>query len=150
MTDQTSSSVPPAPSDLSAPLDPIPKIDAESAMRWPDRISAEMMSFVRPFYGINLVDVHEENYDALYANIQVQQKYVKWIHGHLHFYSVSDHGVVQRIIWINRYDKFEAPPEASDGPNMQIGMGPNFLKTWTEFGRLAEGFAWWVSRMDSP
>lgn len=103
-----------------------------------------------PFYGVNLVDVRREHYDAIFRNIETQvQGAAQLFGGRLHFYSVTDYGEIRRAVFIIYFENFPdslpglVPDQANDGTGFpDIWTGSDL---WTEFERLAEGYTWWVT-----
>ncbi|MYD70697.1 MAG: hypothetical protein F4W89_08135 [Acidobacteria bacterium] len=103
-----------------------------------------------PYYGVNLVDVRREHYDAIFQNIELQvQGAAQLFGGRLHFYSVTDYGEIRRVIFIIYFETFPdslaglVPDQDNDVtgfPDIWSGS-----ELWSEFARLAEGYTWWVT-----
>ena len=103
-----------------------------------------MPSIEPPFYGVNLVDVRRENYDAIFPNIERQTlASATLLGGQLHLYSVTDYGEIRRVTWIIFYESF---PDIRGPALEQANEGPQDLAdNWAEFANLAEGYTWWVT-----
>lgn len=128
---------------------PLPEINPD-APRWGERFAREFSSMEPPFYGVNLVDVRREHYDAIFRNIEVQvQGAAQLFGGRLHFFSATDYGEIRRVIFVIYFETFPdslpglAPDQANDATGFpDIWTGSDL---WTEFERLAEGYTWWVT-----
>ncbi|MCY4074957.1 MAG: hypothetical protein OXH04_05965 [Acidobacteria bacterium] len=128
---------------------PLPEISPD-APRWGERFTREMPSLEPPFYGVNLVDVRREHFDAVFRNIELQvQGAAELLGGRLHFYSATDYGESRRVVFIIYFETFPdslpglVPDQANDAPGFpDIWSGSDL---WSEFARLAEGYTWWVT-----
>jgi len=128
---------------------PLPAIGPD-APRWGERFTQEMPSLDPPYYGVNLVDVRREHYDAIRQNIELQaQGAAQLFGGRLHFYSVTDYGEIRRVIFIIYFETFPdslaglIPDQANDVAQFpDIWSGSDL---WSEFTRLAEGYTWWIT-----
>ena len=127
---------------------PLPAISTE-APRWGPRFAQEMPSLEPPYYGVNLVDVRREHYDAISRNIELQVQGAELFGGRLHLYSVTDYGEIRRVIFIIYFETFpdalaglvpDQADEAAGFPDIWTGSD-----LWSEFARLAEGYTWWVT-----
>ena len=135
--------------DFPSAFQPLPEISPD-APRWGERFAREFSSMEPPFYGVNLVDVRREHYDAIFRNIETQvQGAAQLFGGRLHFYSVTDYGEIRRAVFIIYFETFPdslpglVPDQANDGTGFpDIWTGSDL---WTEFERLAEGYTWWVT-----
>ncbi len=135
--------------EFSSAFQPLPAISLD-APRWGERFAREMPSLEPPFYGVNVVDVRREHYDAIFSNIRLQtQGAADLFGGRLHFYSVTDYGEIRRATWIIYFETFpdslgvSAADQASDVTRFpDIWSGSDM---WSEFVRLAEGYTWWVT-----
>ena len=128
---------------------PLPQIGPE-APRWGERFAREMPALEPPYYGVNLVDVRREHYDAISRNIELQVRgAAELFGGRLHLYSATDYGEIRRVIFIIHFQTFPdslpglVPDQAGDVTRFpDIWSGSDL---WSEFARLAEGYAWWVT-----
>ena len=95
-----------------------------------------------PYYGVNLVDVRRQHYDAISRNIELQVRgAAELFGGRLHLYSATDYGEIRRVIFIIHFQTF--PDQIDDATRLpDIWSGSDL---WSEFARLAEGYTWWVT-----
>ena len=109
-----------------------------------------------PYYGVNVVDVRREHYEAVFQNIKGQVQGAELLlGGRLHFFSATDYGEVRRVIFIIYFESFpgtqrvlenlrgagvDVPTNATEFPDIWTGTD-----LWTEFTRLAEGYTWWIA-----
>ena len=128
---------------------PLPQMSPE-APRWGERFAREMPALEPPYYGVNLVDVRREHYDAIFRNIELQvQGAAELFGGQLHFYSVTDYGEIRRVIFVIYFETF--PDSVAGLVADQANAGTEFpdiwsgSDLWSEFARLAEGYTWWVT-----
>ncbi len=133
----------------------LPEISPE-APDWGGRFRREMPSVPSPYYGVNVVDVRREHYDAVFQNIQGQVQGAEQLFGgRLHFFSATDYGEIRRVIFIIYFESFPATEsvlemlraggmdvgdDASEIPDIWTGFD-----LWTDFTRLAEGYTWWIA-----
>ena len=133
----------------------LPAVSPE-APDWGGRFRREMPSVPSPYYGVNVVDVRREHYDAVFQNIQGQVQGAELLFGgRLHFFSATDYGEIRRVIFIIYFESFpetesvlemlragglDVPADTTEFPDIWTGFD-----LWTEFTRLAEGYTWWIA-----
>ena len=104
-----------------------------------------------PYYGVNVVDVRQEHYDAVFQNIQGQVQGAEHLFGgKLHFFSATDYGEIRRVIFIIYFENFpdtrsvletlrsagvDISSDATEFPEIWTGA-----PSWMEFTRLADGY----------
>lgn len=85
----------------------------------------------RPFYGVNVVDVRHEHYDAVLENIKGQGQGAELLlGGRLHMFSATDYGEIRRVIFTIYYESF--PDTATFLENLR-GIG-NAHTRWRNRG----------------
>ena len=145
--------------EFTAAFEPLPPVSPD-APDWGSRFREEMPSVASPYYGVNIVDVRRENYDAIVQNIRGQVQGAEFpMGGRLHFFSATEYGEVRRIIFIIYFESFpsaeslltnlratgvDIPASVSDFPDIWTGT-----EVWTQFTRLAEGYTWWIAPMSA-
>ena len=101
---------------------------------WAMTIQTELAQTPAPYFGVNILDVRPENWDALVANARVQTEYAEELGGRSFLWAVRDHGDLKRVIWINYYPTVVAPDAET------IAANPRFASMWPEFCKLVENY----------
>ena len=147
--------VPASQQDFASAFQLLPRINPD-APNWGERFRREMPTVESPYYGVNVADVRQENYDAVFKNIQGQVQGAELLFGgKLHFFSATDYGEIQRVIFIIYFENFpdtasvletlrdagvDISIDATEFPDIWTGAG-----SWTEFTRLVDGYTWWIA-----
>ena len=120
---------------------PIPESVQKS---WSLFFNEEFANTKAPYFGVNIMDVNVENWDAFLANIKGQREILKQIGVTTHVWAVRDHGARRRALWINYFEKPISElvtPEFGEGIQ-QAGAG---------FWDLIEHYDWFcVSEDEAP
>ncbi len=133
----------------------LPKISPD-APSWGERFRREMPTVESPYYGVNVADVRQEHYDAVFQIIQAQVQGAELLFGgKLHFFSATDYGEIRRVIFIIYFENFpdtasvlgtlrdagvDIPIDATEFPDIWTGAD-----SWIEFTRLVDGYTWWIA-----
>ncbi len=138
-----------SPSDFRSAFHPLPAISPD-APNWGERFAKELPSLAPPYYGVNLVDVRREHFDAVFRNIEAQVQGAEALFGgRLHLFSATDYGEVRRVIFVIYYETFpDSLAGVIPGVDSDSDEFPdiwNGSELWIEFTRLAEGYTWWVT-----
>ncbi len=113
-------------------------------MTWGMTVQMELTQTPAPYFGVNILDVRPENWDALLANARVQTEYAETLGGRLHLWAVRDHGDLKRVIWINYYPTVAAPDAEA------IAADPRFASMWPDFCKLIENYRWFCATEQQP
>lgn len=141
--------------DFTSAFQLLPEISPD-APNWGERFRREMPTVESPYYGVNVVDVRQEHYDAVFQNIQGQVQGAEHLFGgKLHFFSATDYGEIRRVIFIIYFENFPDTPsvletlrsagvdissDATEFPDIWTAA-----PSWMEFTRLADGYTWWIA-----
>jgi hypothetical protein len=122
----------------------MPVFPPAEAKSWGPIFAEEFAQTPAPYFGINIFDVPNQNWEATVKNVRQQIEMVKALGGQSYLWAVRDHGQKKRVLWINRY------PQALKDLGNTIGEfveGP----IWKEFFELIDSFQWFmVSEQPSP
>ena len=106
--------VPTSQQDFASAFQLLPEI-SQDAPNWGERFRREMPTVESPYYGVNVVDVRQEHYDAVFQNIQGQVQGAEQLFGgKLHFFSARDYGEIRRVIFIIYFENFPDTPSVLD------------------------------------
>ena len=120
---------------------PLPALEVGSAEFWMTRYMDEMRRTPTPFYGMNFVDVHPDNFEAIMEKIKALTEASK---NPIHILSAAEYQDTIRITWVIYYKFF--PPLPMDTATMVESLGDSsWPDTWDEFAELAIGYTWWTS-----
>lgn len=101
---------------------------------------AEFRDATAPYYGINTIEVNEENWDAfLEMTPLIHQSTVDSLGGQSFHWSVRDYGNRKRVLWIFYY-----PENISDRQTYEIYQTPEVREFWMTYCRLTESYDWFV------
>lgn len=81
---------------------PIPESEQKA---WGLFFNEEFTNTQAPYFGVNIIDVNVEKWDAFVSNVKAQREGLKQIGVTTHVWAVRDHGARRRALWVNYFRK---------------------------------------------
>lgn len=119
----------------------LPAIETEILFR---RFAEGFKNAKAPYYGVNIIDVNRENWDAFIEGTKAVHKGVREVlGGRSHFWAVRDFGDRKRVVWINYY-----PECVAEKNSYEAHHEPERLDLFLEYCKLIERYEWFITSED--
>jgi len=116
-------------------------LPAYEAMLLGYKFAEEFRDTPAPYYGVNIIDVNEENWDAFIEQVKITHRGVtEGLGGRSHLWSVRDYGARKRVLWINYYPKNVGELNAH-----HVWKQPDIYEYWTHTCSLVERWEWFCT-----
>lgn len=115
----------------------MPVFPPAEARSWGPIFADEFTNAQAPYLGINIFTVSIQNWEAVCRNVRQQVELVNQLGGKSHLWSVRDHGLQKKVLWINRY------PQKIKDLFAVIGDFVNGA-IWKEFFELVDSYNWFI------
>ena len=108
------------------------------------RFAEEFRDAQAPYYGINIVEVNEDNWEAFIEVTKAAHDGVRtFLGGHSHLWTVRDYGHRKRVLWVNYY-----PENVGHLQTKEVFDHPNMIEYWQKHTSLVEKWDWYISSVE--
>ena len=105
------------------------------------RFSKEFMDTPAPYYGVNIIEVNNENWHAFVEETKKADESIKTnLGGHCHLWTVRDHGDRKKVLYVNYY-----PENVGHLNTQEIFQMPEVRDFWLGWCALVERWEWFVT-----
>jgi hypothetical protein len=117
---------------------PIPESECRA---WPGLFAHEFAATPAPYYGVNIYDVNEENWDAFLEDVRrTHARIGENLGGRSHLWTVRDHGRRKRALWVNYF-----PKSIASIVTTEFVTSPEYVESWLNTCSLLEGYQWFCT-----
>jgi len=116
----------------------LPAVEAKVIMY---RFAEEFRDTPAPYYGVNIIDVNEENWDPFIEQIRITHAGVRdGLGGRSHLWTVRDFGATKRVLWVNYY-----PENVGELNSHDVWARPELQEYWIHLCSLVERWEWFCT-----